>query len=139
MSKESWMDEFYPEIVSGVKRTNLEALNHSLKKWEGLTTENMERHDVSIRKLEDGGRGLYIDSSSCALCYKHMWVSKCRTCPIYKSNGVGCADGVIEDTYVYSEWGAWSNDGNPQPMIDLLRKLVVEYSEDNKGEDHDGQ
>lgn len=141
MSKESWMDEFYPEIVSGVERTNLEALKHSLRKWEGLTTENMERHDVSIRKLEDGERGLYINSSSCALCYKHRFatVPRCVACPIYKSNGVGCRDGVVEDTFVWSEWGIWSDDRNPQPMIDLLRKLVVEYSEDNKEEDNDGQ
>lgn len=138
MSIKSWMDEFYPEIVSGVERTNLEALKHSLRKWEGLTTENMERHDVSIRKLEDGGRGLYIDSSSCALCYKHMYLY-CTACPIYKSNGVGCQDGVVKDTFVRSEWGIWSDDRNPQPMIDLLRKLVVEYSEDNKEEDHDRQ
>ncbi len=129
MSIESWIEEFYPEKAWGVKRSDLEALKHSLRKWEGLTKDNAKRHDVNVGCIEDA---VWIDSSSCALCYKHMYTSKCRACPIFKSNGVGCACGGAADTFVYSEWGAWVDDKDPQPMIDILRKLVVEYSEDNR-------
>lgn len=129
MSIESWIEEFYPEEAWEAERSDLEALKHSLRKWEGLAKDNAKRHDVNVRRIE---KAMWIDSSSCALCYKHMHTSECRTCPIFKSNGVGCADGVVGDTFVYSEWGAWVGDRDPQPMIDILRKLVVEYSEDNR-------
>ena len=47
MSIETWEQEFYAVEVSVVGNdTDVVLLKHSIKKWEGLQTENLERHGL---------------------------------------------------------------------------------------------
>ena len=73
MSLQTWMDEFYPTPAQKFP-TELEAVEHSLRKWKGLTKENLEKHSVvhcrfSIR--DDAHVQLDIDSTTCALRVQH--------------------------------------------------------------------
>jgi hypothetical protein len=45
MSLNTWKIEFYPQEACEVE-DQLEAAKHSLRKWGGLTTENLERHGL---------------------------------------------------------------------------------------------
>lgn len=145
MSLKSWREEFYP--VKAHEVTGLhEALAHSLKKWEGLTPENLQRHGCSPKRLID--RKVIMDNdftgdvlsmgSSCALCLlylDHLDKShRCSSCPLYGfRNGVACDEGGIDDQthqgVSISPYQSFYRFNDPQPMIALL-KAAVEFYKD---------
>ena len=45
MSIESWKAEFYPTPADEASKD--QAIAHSLRKWEGLRKENLDRHELS--------------------------------------------------------------------------------------------
>lgn len=112
MSLETWKEEFYPIPSDEVSES--QALAHSLRKWEGLKKENLEKHGV-------GATGGYvdelpIDSSTCALCHHHVDVG-CATCPL----------SVRGDEEIYtcdSEYRAWYRTGDPEPMIERIKDAI---------------
>lgn len=46
MSIQSWIDEFYP--VTAEECLPDDALEHSIKKWEGLQPDALERHGLLL-------------------------------------------------------------------------------------------
>ncbi len=111
MSLETWKEEFYPIPADEVPES--QALTHSLRKWEGLRKENLEKHGV-------GATGGYvdemsIDSSTCALCHHHIDSVRCATCPLVKLTMGGNCD---------SEYVWWNHAGDPEPMIELIKNAI---------------
>ena len=134
----SWKDEFYRVDSDDVEEKD--ALAHSLKKWQGLQKENLERHDCCIRDGDviekDAGdnddydyypESLCIDYLSCALCGYYMKSADsndadCLECPIFNLNPSCCHSSIPgeKDT----PWDAWSVNEDPLPMIQLLEKAI---------------
>jgi hypothetical protein len=124
MSLESWMEEFYPVEASSSATSDEDALAHSLKKWEGLTEENLKKHGVQRRAVcleDDAGHLFGIDSETCALCQRR----NCTTCPLYiVRKKIQCY--IATDEEDYSPYGVFISDGDPQPMINLIRQAIEE-------------
>lgn len=121
MSVESWKREFYPVDATQVAKED--ALAHSLKKWEGLMKENLERHGVELcyRGIRDkDGEHFNVDKSTCALCFHHDKGFGCPTCPLSIMRGrVRCDLGAGEDNPYLCFLRK-----NPLPMLRLLRKAM---------------
>lgn len=142
MSLQTWMDEFYPTPAQKFP-TELEAVEHSLRKWKGLTKENLEKHCVDQRhsSIKDASDAkLAIDSTTCALCQQHTEdgedFADCDKCILKKINvsefdgqHYGCASALPEkDVTTYREFTVY---GNPQPMIELLEKAKAYLCQQN--------
>lgn len=153
MSIESWKAEFYP--VQAQRCPQDQAIAHSLKKWDGLREENLQKHElrpshkstdiVAIRhELGAAENTFYIHSSSCALC-AHFYAPDgveededgnelplCSTCPLAiarAENGepVACDRERLDE--VRSPWAEWSREKNPEPMIFWLKKAAEQQQE----------
>ena len=125
MSEKSWIDEFYPVPADKVKG-KITAIKHSLKKWEGLTKENLEKHNLSEPPI-------WVDSETCALCHLYFNESKydidesiaCDSCPLKKSLGYPCDDNQQAEKFM-SPYSVWRRQRNPEPMIEALRETLNE-------------
>lgn len=139
MSLETWEKEFYPKPAE--ETTKRSALAHSLRKWRGLTKENLEKHGCVFEYGEVRSEGDYrewylsISASSCALCHHHYdrerelyYTPPCATCPLAKA--LGTADG--RDEGCSSPWRAWALNGDPKPMIAALEKAIGEKAIEEK-------
>jgi hypothetical protein len=137
MTLQSWKDEFYPVDADCVAPED--AIAHSLQKWTGLLRENLEKHDCSIGLYESVtdhsflcsgvkdryGLVLEISSDSCALCSLYFWgrqEHEHTECPLYGVHGVNCDD--VTSRKGLSPWYMWVYEGNPRPMIALLREAL---------------
>jgi len=142
MSLQTWMDEFYPTPTRKFP-TELEAVEHSLRKWKGLTKENLKKHHViksgSLLR-DDAYERFFIDSTTCALCQQHTENSEdfadCDKCILKKVN-VSEFDGqhyrcdatlLEKGVGIYQEFVSY---GNPQPMIELLEKAKAYLCQQN--------
>lgn len=123
MSYATWEKQFYP--VPADKTSKADALAHSIKKWRGLSAVNLKKHGVSrghmipiIYGAADSDSGsLDIDSSSCALCrhfYRTRAPNPCAKCPGAIANDISCTAAYL----------AFTNAGNPAPMLKWLRKAL---------------
>ena len=123
MSLKSWRAEFYPEVAGSVPKER--ALQHSLRKWEGLRRENLEKHGGRL----GGGNGvvfgnwtLQVNAATCSLCVHHLAaaasVPACESCPLFKVRGRSC------DTGAGHPYGAFVWDGDPEPMIALIKQAM---------------
>ena len=113
MSLKTWKEEFYPIPADEVPES--QALAHSLRNWEGLRKENLEKHGVE--STDSYVDEMPIDSSTCALCQHHVVVETCATCPLSVRGG--------EVPYNCDpEYGVWVRDGNPEPMIELIKNAI---------------
>ena len=119
MSLKTWKKEFYPKPAN--ETTKAESLEHSIKKWEGLTDVNLNKHklgicleEISVYEKNNDWNGFLLDSSSCSLCY-HFLDNSCVDCPLYKGTAMSCD----EDNSRYRE----VMDGAPvSVMINSLKK-----------------
>lgn len=136
MSLADWKDEFYPHDAE--EATEEDAVEHSLRKWEGLRPENLKKHKVHTigSDLEDDEDDyLDIDWSTCALCRVHSTSGdmcgededeSCGRCPL---------QAVLEGPHAYGckvPYQIWLESHDPLPMIEAL-KLAQAY--EKKGED----
>ena len=143
MSIESWKEEFYPvtasELVDLIYNEIPDAgdvemllVKNSLRKWRGMTKDNLNRHDVRGRStmLDEGfgGGGKYIalGAASCSLC--KMANSVCQDCLLYQyidkpeaTDEQEWKEGACDE-----QWQEWSRNLNPVPMIGLLEELLRE-------------
>lgn len=124
MSLKTWKEEFYP-----TKANSPEALaspiEHSLRKWKGLTKKNLAKHRVwkggRMFIMDEWADILSIDCESCALCINSTVKDECGThvvcahCPIYETLMKECN----------SEYFEWVCTGNPTPMISLLTRTLA--------------
>jgi len=124
VSLETWKEEFYPVPAGAVSRED--ALDHSIRKWEGLRPENLRRHglmrDGLMRRAiteKNGIGGMHIDAGSCALCRHHEKpIGRCYDCPLYLVRGSRCD--TPTDTEALSPYQSWLKSGSPVAMLELL-------------------
>lgn len=142
MSLQTWMDEFYPTPAQKFP-TELEAVEHSLRKWKGLTKENLKKHCVDQHRfsiIDASDVKLDIDCTTCALCQYHVespeYIADCNKCILKKVNvsefngqQYSCDSTMPEKhTGIYQEFMSY---GNPQPMIELLEKAKAYLCQQN--------
>lgn len=134
MSLETWKAEFYPIPADKVKKKD--TLEHSLRKWEGLRKENLEKHGVKLSGPMltglDGLGYMLIASESCALCVMaekeaigemrppRANASYCGKCPLYQLDKTSC------DFMEGNPYNALTRAGNPEPMISLITRAIEE-------------
>ena len=131
-----WMAEFYDvEAKLLFDPTELRCAQHSLKKWIGLRSSNLEKHNVlvspylALRDKATGRELINITWSSCALCIRHKnnLINEvvCDNCIIFKVNGYECSayDGEMDCT-VLTPWRIYAMKKDPEPMITLLEECV---------------
>lgn len=124
MTLKTWKKEFYPKAPTK-KMTTREAIEHSIKKWEGLRPENLEKHGmrISSHRIEDELDDLDINADSCALCKKFYFDFECVECPLYQQLGKRC------DANSRSPYQIWRDKDNPVPMIKALKRTLEECEE----------
>jgi len=123
MSIKSWKEEFYPVTAKEVNTygTDKELIEHSLKKWNGLRKENLEKHQIAKGhySLSDIEKEYFsADGGSCALCQRYD--DNCEGCPLEKVRGsVACSDETKNEDIANtrSPWHEWTHNDNPEPMI----------------------
>lgn len=119
MSIRSWKRKFYPVPASKVKERD--ALDHSIRKWEGLQPEALEKHGLdSIGGVlfERGtAREFEIHTGTCALCQHYLGGFNCIECPLSKLR-----DGQRCDCGRNNPWGHFGIRNNAKPMLRLLKK-----------------
>lgn len=137
MSLESWKAEFYPVEARDVPKERAAA--HSLKKWEGLRKEELEKHECELTHWGDvqsrHRETFYIIGQSCALCvhFAVPWKNNnCLDCPLSKARGGVSCDSCRRDEAV-APYQALKSKG-PEPMIGWLKK-TMELEEAKAGVD----
>lgn len=72
MSFETWAEEFYPIPAEEATGSELEAAEHSLRKWRGRLAGVPEKHGLTVERqhFRDPEEGIvfFFDASTCALC-----------------------------------------------------------------------
>lgn len=135
MSLESWKAEFYPTPATE-PQTAIEALEHSLRKWRGLTASNLKHHRLrkSVMCLADDWDQLDIDGESCALCQLFNFAhgrEGCTSCPITLYRCKDSEEEPLLVEYCYREYRAWTEhkeaSADPYPMIKLLEEVLAWY------------
>lgn len=127
MSLETWKAEFIPTPACDCPRG--QAAAHSLRKWRGLTEENLRKH--GLRKVDawikdKADNRLCIAASSCALCLRFADTDAsreeaCKPCPLYKSLGKACDDEAAE--LEFAPYHKFTMFDDPLPMIAALEKI----------------
>lgn len=133
MSLASWKKEFYQGRLRDAARSPLAAVEHSLRKWEGLRKVNLDAHGVVIECSDvvnpDTDTRFGIDCDSCALCKMctstiTSWRGSlsphtdCDKCPIVLATGEECDGGG-------SPYDKWVDFDDPVPMIAALNAARV--------------
>ncbi len=142
MSLQTWIDEFYPVAAETLPKDDKVLLEHALKKWRGLTPENLTKHDLVNMSgtLREQGRTLYgfkITSDTCSLCYWYCFSDVvggredgCHSCPLFKTRRNTCDSGYGAD----SPYGAFTYSDNPKPMIELIEQALKDLEAPPKEE-----
>ena len=123
---EEWLQRYYPKEACETLKED--ALEHSIRKWEGLLHEN----------LPDGFEPpVEVDAETCALCYHYTeeypeeppvasgdnWIEferDCLECPLCKVRGnVRCYQDLPNEL---SPFQAYNLLGDPEPMLEWLKK-----------------
>jgi hypothetical protein len=128
MSIESWKEEFYPVTAREIVEhgTEKKLIEHSIRKWNGLTKENLEKHQLTKKlfSISDNKGGYFsADGGSCALCQKYD--DNCLGCPLEKVRGnIACSDETEDEDRANSRspWSEWTHNDNTEPMIYWLKK-----------------
>lgn len=122
MSKQSFLNEFYPIPANKATDTWIKAINHSSLKWSGLLPENLDNHRCTFNGYGSVfyGHGcskeqvITFDSKTCALCVKAE--DECKMCPLKQLSGLSCHDnGSAYDV-------STRRDGDPKAMLELLHQ-----------------
>lgn len=138
MSMQSWRDEFYP-VPASAGMSDLEAIRHGLRKWEGHRAENVARHGLKFdsdnivipyfKIMDSRGRSFVFGEKECALCAKYInTVIDCHRCPIALSGQRPCTEKGRNIAYRKA-----IERGDTQAMIDAL-KLAERYVLERDGE-----
>lgn len=122
MSIETWEAEFYPVPADEVSKED--ALDHSIRKWEGALPENLTRHDVRFEDravIDSTGNLLSFSAWTCSLCVAFTdeddEVDECRPCPVWQETGRDCIPEYRESSV------------GPLPMLNLLKRVKAKQEE----------
>ena len=144
MSLKSWKDQFYKKHSGFATRTDREAVDHCILKWEGLKPKNLTKHNVRIingpgfqptvveadkihiiddyldgKVISDTSDGVIINASTCALCKKYPYVCS--------NNRESCPLDVVSGNKCGKAYESFTGGLNPTPMITLLNKAKIRY------------
>lgn len=127
MGIKEWKAKYYFVEADQIKG-KLNALQHSLLKWEGARPKALK--EFGVRKLsgsvrivdDDGDFGFVI--GTCALCNLYrkeviMGVS-CKRCPLAKNAGKNC----------YAQYDKFMENDKPEPMISLIKRAIQELKKE---------
>jgi hypothetical protein len=141
MGLKEWKEEFYPTEAKDCE-AGMPAIEHSLKKWQGIaevaTFTGSEEWGVKVKgnRVYDPVTGeiFYPTADNCALCvhyYKEEGKATCSGCPIVKVTGKACDEDSDEDVNHLddSQWHDWVTGNNADPMVELLERVKAEYKE----------
>jgi hypothetical protein len=142
-----WERNFYPVPASTVPKEH--AIEHSLRKWQGMRPAILSEHGVirSLNMLVDrrsGAHILSVDTQSCALCQHHYRATlerdpssdgnepgRCPSCPLVAVLGRACDADPDEGV---SPWDAWAHEErDPEPMISALKSALKRQKKLAKG------
>lgn len=124
MSIESWKEEFYP--ISAHKVLPFDALEHSLRKWQGFRYENLAKHDLDVSRhsgikqdhLDEDEQENFIGISTCACC-AHWYKKDCVGCPLFHAR---------DDQKCYmgkdAPYTRFQFNADPEPMIALIERAI---------------
>ena len=127
MSMKTWMKKYYPVPAKSVRQAD--ALDHSIRKWQGLQSSALKAHGVRVddstfTRITDGTQYLSIDGETCALCVTYLKRHRdCNKCPLaIARNGISCSD-VLEPEEK-SPYASFSDaiKTDAKPMLAWLRK-----------------
>lgn len=142
MSLATWKAEFYPVEAKDVKPED--ALDHSIRKWEGLRVQSLRKHGLKKENhglataMGDRSGCLFLPASqNCALCAHYKGADrKCQGCPLAQSRGgLRCDVARTSHGETISPWHAWAVRGVSRHMLVALRrakKWVEEQRERGK-------
>lgn len=112
-----------------------ELIEHALRKWRGLTDENLKKHGMQAfpdkHIIRDKlGRGLYVDRMTCSLCFRYMEEVgadvSCEKCLLYEVLGTDCCD------YRVGPYEIWADGGGAEPMIEALEMALEMVKEEEE-------
>ncbi|MHB8346010.1 MAG: hypothetical protein ACYDHM_02305 [Acidiferrobacterales bacterium] len=134
MSKETWLQEYYPIAADSPEATAspVAAVKHSIRKWHGLRSSALRHHKIKV--VAGGLYGLRavpsratpflrITSTSCALCA--LYKLNCWRCPLYAVRYRTCD---IANEAGPSPYVMFLLSGDPEPMIHWL-EAALEFAE----------
>jgi len=133
MSLLTWTEEFYPKEARECVGSNLEMLEHSIRKWRGAIPANMGKHGLKhsagpmVMDRENLSTFAF-NCQTCALCQVYRMEDTvvqpdCTGCPLNEMFGEPCCYSSPDPYAVFV------STGNPQPMIEALTKcLEIETS-----------
>ncbi len=123
MSLKTWNTEHYPVDAKDLENSgasDLDLVDHVLRKWPGLSKRNLERHGLLREDYEIEGEAdesFYVGAGSCALCLRFEDCShSCPKCPITKATGGACCEHRV------GPYSTWRTNGRVGPMLKVLRK-----------------
>ena len=126
MSLKTWTEEYYPVKAGKLEKSgasDLELVDHSLRKWEGVKLVNLKRHGLVreyhvIEEEGTGGSALFaIGFNSCTLCKRFEDSDGCTMCPITEATKQTCCEPLGDSPY-----DAFTGFGRVGPMLKVLRK-----------------
>lgn len=129
MSLKTWKEEFYPiEAKDTIGMSAIDLIKHSLRKWEGLTKENLEKHkchSLNSNIYDDyTGKPFSVSSISCSLCevyFDNEQLSaelRCLHCPLaITRKGIPCDKSV-------GPFIVWIMNDDPSEMIEWLNRTL---------------
>lgn len=130
MSLQTWKKEFYPHTASS-RKALAKPITHALKKWRGLTDENLKRHNIKTTYLgnlrDDENNFFVINSNSCTLCKLYINLH-CIGCPLYITRKhYACHYPTRNEDF--SPYDSFTVLNNPQPMIKALELALIQFPE----------
>lgn len=133
-----WKKLFYSSVKDAKQWTDKQCFEHIIKKYSGVTKEVLSQF---VYPLNFGCREVYISGSNakpfefndatCSLCKKYInhkaetYVDQCDACPLAIS-GNRCGANMK------NPWGKFVHQNNPEPMIEMMKKMISECN--RKGE-----
>lgn len=137
MSLQSWKEEFYPSNAADEfqfdptpqKELVIKAIEHSLKKWIGLSPENLKKHDAYRRGVDQYETSEIISDGSEKLCTSYrqrMWIgsSSCSLCQVYDEICQKCIFTTTLKMTCKSQYARWVNKDENQPMVESLQEIL---------------
>ena len=123
MTLKAWKEKYYPKTASP-NMTIMQALDHSILKWSGLSKAALDSFALTRHKslVDDDNEGCYfiVAVGTCALCVK-FFDNLCAGCPLYEVRGnTRCCDELGDEQV--SPYNEFTVNGNPRLMLRWLRK-----------------
>lgn len=117
LSLEEWKAEYYPVDAQAAAGTALEATQHSLRKWRGMSSEVMRTYGVEQLDVV-----MFTDCALCCYGKRYAVDDPCSECPLAHTLGRSCDQ---SSDSVASEWRSWCRNRDTEPMITALERTLT--------------